>query len=133
MPSPGRDVGEGEPGWDSRRAGGQEPGAHPSYRRGPASSAELLLSWLASWRLCAMLGRDFLAPCSAGRAHLPPPPPRPGFTVGSCVAGTGVCKGRTRPAEVLGLRSSPAHVRRDDGQSWCKAIQLRDLVRSWLP
>lgn len=75
MPSPGRDVGEGEPGWDSRRAGGQEPGAHPSYRRGPASSAELLLSWLASWRLCAMLGRDFLAPCSAGRAHLPPPPP----------------------------------------------------------
>lgn len=72
MLSLGRDVGEGEPGWDSRRAGGQEPGAHPS-------SAELLLSWLASWRLCAMLGRDFLAPYSAGRAHhhiISPPPAR---------------------------------------------------------
>lgn len=90
MPSLGCDVGEGEPGWDSRRAGGQELGAHPSHRRGPASSAELLLSWLASWRLCAMLGRDFLAPYSAGRAHHLPP--FPGFAVGGCSAGTAVCR-----------------------------------------
>lgn len=129
----GHDVGEAEPGWDSRRAGGRSrPLTRAITTALPAPG-------------CCFPGRPLgdsvqclegsTTPCSTGKSFSPLPRAR----CWQPCRRYGALQGRMRPAGARGqprsprLRLPPAHVLQRDVGGWWKAAELRGLLHGFPP